>query len=214
MWRLGAPIAALFLLAGCATTGVIRGSVRMPAPPNRTGPTARQSVERLSAPGARTRDVVVFVDRLPEKAMRRVPKPVARPAVIQAHNQFVPHVLPVVRGTTVRFENRDAVYHNTFSVSPAKRFDLGKYRPGESRSVTFDRLGAVNLFCDLHPGSSGFVLVVPNSAYTQPDARGGFALPPLPRGWYKVKFWHPVLGERSRRVEIPKRGDASVELNF
>ena len=82
------------------------------------------------------------------------------------------------------FENRDRIYHSVFSVSTTRRFDLGKYPKGHSRSVTFPKAGVVNVYCDIHSDMAAFVLVTPNHAYAQPAADGGYALPNLPAGKY------------------------------
>ena len=120
----------------------------------------------------------------------------------------------VTVGSTVRFANRDRVYHNVFSVSPAKRFDIGKYAPHQMRQVTFDTPGVVELFCGIDPSMAGFVFVVPHQVFTRPDATGAFLLPKLPRGSYILKAWHPSLGRVSRKVEMPKKGDLVVTLHF
>ena len=102
----------------------------------------------------------------------------------------------------------------SFSVSPAKRFDIGKYAPSQMRQVTFDTPGVVELFCDIDPSMAGFVFVLPHRVFTRPDASGAFTLPKLPRGNYILKAWHPSLGRLSRKVEMPKKGDLVVTLHF
>jgi hypothetical protein len=108
----------------------------------------------------------------------------------------------------------DPIYHNVFSPSPLKRFDLGKYPRGESRAVTFNRPGVVNVFCDIHSDMEAFVLVLPHHAFTQPDADGRYALPALPPGHYVVRAWHPDLQEIRREVDVPESGDLQVDLSF
>jgi hypothetical protein len=95
-----------------------------------------------------------------------------------------------------------------------KRFDLGKYGRGKSKSVRFTKAGVVNVFCDIHSDMAGFILVVPNRAFTQPDADGKFALPILPPGTYTVVAWHPDLKPVRRTVQIPETGDVAVDLSF
>jgi hypothetical protein len=123
-------------------------------------------------------------------------------------------VIVVAVGQAVEFENRDSIYHNVFSVSPTKRFDVGKIPPGGNRRVTFDRPGVLGLYCDLHPEEAGFVMVLPSPAWARPDRAGNFVLPPLPAGEYTVTTWHPTLGERRRKVALPGQGGATVELRF
>jgi len=132
----------------------------------------------------------------------------------QERLRFVPSVLPARVGTTIRFQNRDRVYHNVFSVSQARRFDLGKYPPGEAHSVTFDQPGTVQLLCDIHPDETGWVVVLPHRWFTQPDRAGAFKLAWLPAGHYTLRMWHPRLGEKTRIVNVPKQGNVRVRLSF
>ena len=206
-------LALLLLLPGCATTGAIRGTLVMPAPEAKTGGVSASPTGVLSPAPERVTDAVIYLEPAPVAGQERAPA-VAEPMVAQVNHGFVPRVLPVVTGTTVRFENHDAIYHNVFSVSPAKRFDVGKYAPHEKRRVTFDRPGVVELFCDIDPAMAGFVLVVPHRIFTQPDATGAFALPQVPRGAYTLEIWHPGLGRASRKVEMPSKGDLNVTLRF
>ena len=80
--------------------------------------------------------------------------------------------------------------------------------------VVFDRAGVTNLHCDIHPDEIGFVVVVPNRAYARPDSLGRFSLPSLPAGSYRLRAWHPHLGEVRANTEIPRGGNASVTLTF
>jgi len=134
--------------------------------------------------------------------------------IITRGDTFVPRVLAVSAGAAVEFRNPDGVYHNTFSISRSKRFDLGKLAPGASRSVTFDKPGIVNLYCDLHPNATGFVLVLPTAVFAHADASGTFALPALPQGTYTVTAWHPRFGERRARVNLDGATDVSISLRF
>ena len=123
-------------------------------------------------------------------------------------------MLAVARGTSVEFQNLDRVYHNAFSVSVAKRFDLGKYPPGTRDTVLFDRAGAINLHCDIHPDMVGFVVVLPNHVFCHPDSMGAYQLPSLPGGRYSVRVWHPHRGELRRDVVVPRHGDVDLTLVY
>jgi len=204
---LGWVLIALVVTSPCASGGVIRGKLRLPPASAAIGPTS-------AAIQGGPEDAVVYIEGLPEKVERKLSRKVDRPKIVLAGHRFTPRVLPVAMGTTVRFQNQDRVYHNTFSVSPTRRFDLGKYAPGRSKRVTFDRVGVVNLYCDIHPTMAGFVVVLPHRVFTQPGRSGDFAFPKLPPGTYTVKVWHPRLGERSREVEIPRRGNVTLRLSF
>jgi hypothetical protein len=157
---------------------------------------------------------------VPEKVEKKLssrgwfaPKP-RSPRIVQQDLRFAPRVLAAVAGTAVEFRNLDRVFHSTFSVSAANRFDLGKYAPGHRDTVLFDQPGVVNLHCDIHPDENGFVVVVPNHAYARPDSFGRFDLKKLPPGRYTANAWHPRLGESSAAFEVPKRGNVALQLVF
>ncbi len=163
-------------------------------------------------------DVVLFLDRMPAPR----PKPRSRAAAPPGHPParvtidaagFTPRVQAVTRGDTVWFVNKDQRFHNAFSVSPVRKFDLGMLAPGAARRVMFDRTGAVRVFCNLHADSSSYVYVVPNAQWTRPDGRGAFELPPLPPGSYQLRAWHPRFGERRWTVQLPRTGIA-LDLGF
>ncbi len=118
------------------------------------------------------------------------------PAVRQSDESFVPHVLAIVQGTSVEFPNDDDVFHNVFSLSHAKQFDLGRYPRGSSRSVTFNRTGIVQVFCHIHSDMSAAVLVLQNPFFARPDAAGRFTIDDVPPGDYTVVGWH----ERAKPV--------------
>jgi plastocyanin len=170
-------------------------------------------------------EAVVWVESVPEKTEERLagrhqgffgkrlaPRPVAR--MVQHRHAFAPRVLVVTAGDSVEFRNRDEVYHNVFSVSPANPFDLHPCAPGSRQIVTFPQAGVVVLNCELHPEERAYVVVVPNHAFTRPDGRGGFALAGLPRGSYELCAWHPRHGVIRQAFEVPAHGDALVSLAF
>jgi plastocyanin len=207
--------------AAPASAGVIRGSIRTPgtstpAPAMNAYPGRAGALPGRSAPvRGRVTDAVIYVARIPaaaESGLARAPR--ERAQLAQSQEAFVPRVVVVPRGRSVDFPNRDPIYHNVFSLSPTKRFDLGKYRQGQSKAVLFDRTGLVKVYCDLHAEMEAFVLVVPNHAFAQPGSDGAFELPDLPAGGYELRAWHPDLHEIVRTVQIPAGGDASVELSF
>jgi hypothetical protein len=153
---------------------------------------------------------VIWVESVPAGADPHSPGP--PPRLAQKDQSFVPRVLPVAVGTAVEFPNLDAIFHNVFSLSPVKRFDLGKYPRGQSRRVTFDRPGLVNVYCEIHSDMEGFILILPNHAFTQPDEAGAFRLPPLPAGRYVIRMWHPDRPEIRREVTVPAGGSVTVDL--
>lgn len=131
--------------------------------------------------------------------------------IAQLGETFIPHVLPIQKGTTVEFPNQDPIFHNVFSLSGTKSFDLGRYPKGDSRSVTFDEAGIVPVFCHLHSDMSAIILVLDNPYFAVPGPDGQYRIENIPPGNYTLVAWH----ERSEPVKIPVEviaGD-SVEIN-
>lgn len=132
-------------------------------------------------------NVVVFIDGLTQK-----PAPLAAtPSMRQVKKKFEPRVLVVPLGTTVDFPNEDAVLHNVFSLSTAKPFDLGLFATGTRNTVTFDKLGTVRIYCNIHPEMISDILVVPNNHYVMVDSSGTFTIPGVPAGPCTVRAWFP-----------------------
>jgi plastocyanin len=154
---------------------------------------------------------VVVLEPADGKYPRRTPK---QRIVEQRGRRFAPHVLAVPVGSTVSFPNFDPFFHNVFSLSPARSFDLGIYRSGESREVTFEKEGFVRIGCNLHDNMSAFIAVVkaPHYAVTGPDGR--FRFRNLAPGRYTLRAWteasaHPVSqpidisgGENSTTIDL------------
>lgn len=132
----------------------------------------------------------------------------------QEGKQFVPQTLVVQRGTTVGFPNRDALFHNVFSVTPDNSFDLGSYRQGESKSVRLTKAGVVSVYCNLHPQMVGYVLVVPGPHYVQAGPDGFFKLPKVPAGTYRLVAWAPNAKPVSTEIEIRDGQATTVELEL
>jgi plastocyanin len=166
---------------------------------------------RGGAAAENVRDVVVSVHGVPAAAGR--PARSERPTLTQKDQSFQPRVLGVPVGGSVEFPNLDPIFHNVFSYSKAKRFDLGKYGQGKSESVTFDKPGLVKVFCEIHSNMSAYIYVVDSPYVIQPDARGEFAFPGLPNGTYELQMWHPERGTRREQVTVTDSG-TRVELAF
>jgi plastocyanin len=124
--------------------------------------------------------------------------------IAQKDLTFVPALLPIRVGTKVEFPNLDDTYHNIFSYSPAKRFDLGRYRPDERPipAQTFDKQGLVTLRCDIHDHMRGLILVLNTSYFVMTDTNGHFRLSGLPAGRYTLKAWIDSRTTREKPVEL------------
>lgn len=130
----------------------------------------------------------------------------------QRNERFVPHVLAVMVGTVVEFPNSDLTYHNVFSLSRAKRFDLGRYAAGKSKGVRMDRTGVVRVFCDIHSHMSAFVLVFNHPFFDVTDVDGRFELPALAAGTYNVVGWYEGEARISRPVTVQPNNWTEVDL--
>jgi len=135
--------------------------------------------------------------------------PTKNPQLDQQDLMFRPLVLPVVVGTAVDFPNNDEVFHNVFSYSRAKEFDLGRYPKGQRRRVVFDELGVVNVYCDIHAYMYATVLVLDNPFFTVPDDDGNYFIPSVPPGTYKLAFWYGRKKIESKTVTISP-GEATI----
>jgi Carboxypeptidase regulatory-like domain len=122
--------------------------------------------------------------------------------------------LPIRVGTTVEFPNLDDTYHNIFSYSPAKRFDLGRYRPEERPipSVVFDKPGLVTLRCEIHEHMRGLILVLDTPYFILTDADGRFRLSGVPSGHYTLKAWIDSKTTRQQPVELKSGATAHVDF--
>ncbi len=144
------------------------------------------------------------------------PAPASLPTqqVGQKDMAFVPTLLPVQTGTRVEFPNYDDTYHNIFSYSPVKRFDLGRYRPDERPipSVLFDNPGLVVLRCDIHEHMRGLILVLSTPHFVMTDPDGRYRLTGLPAGRYVLKAWLDSRTTLERPVEL--RADATLHVDF
>ncbi len=201
--------------------GVIRGRVEVP-PMSASSPRARDpyagqasSMPEPRVPARGTpQDAVIYLEVLAPETNATIPAPAAVPRLTQRQQSFEPRVVVVSVGGSVDFPNLDPIYHSVFSVSPAKRFDLGRFGKGKSKSVRFLKPGLVNVYCDIHSNMEGFVLVVPNRAVAQADESGRYVLPELPPGRYMLHAWHPDFPPIRRAVEVPDHGDLDVDLSF
>jgi plastocyanin len=112
------------------------------------------------------------------------------PELIQRNKSFEPHVLVVQVGTVVLFPNKDPLFHNIFSMYDGKRFDLGLYEAGTTRSVRFDRPGVSFLFCNIHAEMSAVVVAVETPYFALSDRSGHIAIPNVPDGRYQLHVWY------------------------
>lgn len=213
---------ALLVSASTAMAGgrVIHGVVHVPPEPasartpNPYPGRASSLQQREIAARGSIADAIVYVESVPSAVDSTLPRSGAAPSMEQRDQAFLPRVIAVPVGGTVAFPNRDPIFHNVFSVSPVKRFDLGRYVKGKSKSVTFNKAGLVNVYCEIHSDMAGFILVTPNRAIARPDTTGRYSLPELPAGQYTVVAWHPDLKTVRRTVQLSDSADVVLDLGF
>jgi plastocyanin len=195
-----------------ARPGAIRGRVdvrRVASPADR-----RPGVAELGSPRARDvpdlRRSVVYLESAPRGAFEAHES--GRAVMDQRNETFVPHVLAVTTGTLVDFPNSDKFYHNVFSLSKPKRFDLGRYPVGRSESVRFDRPGIVRVFCDIHSHMNAFILVFGHPFFAMTDADGRYRIENVPPGTYSIVAWNEGTPSDPKTVTVPEGGSAEVDF--
>lgn len=109
--------------------------------------------------------------------------------MIQKDKEFLPHLLVVPVGSTISFPNTDPFFHDVFSFYNGRRFDLGLYEAGTSRSVRFSREGVSYLFCNIHSEMSAVVITMATPYYAMADPHGAFSIPSVPAGEYRLHVW-------------------------
>ena len=155
------------------------------------------------------KDFIVYIDG----AMTNVAfTPSPKDVITQKDAMFHPHVMPIVVGTEVRWPNKDDIFHNVFSISDAKNFDLGLYKDPEIGKVTFDKAGRVDVFCSIHSQMNCVILVLQNPFFAATDSKGAYRIANIPAGTYKVKAWHERLPGQVKEITIPEDGEVRADF--
>ncbi len=180
---------ALFVIA--TPTGHVSGEVTMTA-----------------ADGTKTNPdrVVVYVTGFTDTA------PEQHAQMHQRDRRFVPNLLAVAQGQTVDFANDDVIWHNVFSVSKARSFDLGMTKKPETKSVTFGKTGVIDVYCNIHPSMVGTIIVLPNHAYAIVDSNGHYNIDDIPPGDYKVFAWSRTSEVKQAPLRIEAGKTATLDF--
>ena len=209
---LAAGMLALVRSEASAQTGAIEGVVTLepPPPPRRTanryagGPTATHQIQPLPAV-AYLRGSIAGAP--PGAGGRRV-------SMVQRDTAFVPAAVVVQVGGTVDFPNLDPFFHNVFSYSSAQRFDLGRYLQPESKSVTLNELGFVDVFYEVHDFMRAVIVVTENAFHSVVGEDGTFRIEGVPEGEYTLAIWHADHETLERTVTVTSGITARVEVEL
>jgi plastocyanin len=125
-----------------------------------------------------------------------------RPQMAQENKRFVPTVLAVQVGDTVTFPNFDPFFHNVFSYSRVKRFDLGRYPEGQSAEVVFDQPGVAQVFCEIHASMRAYIHVLETPYFTVSDEQGRFRITGVPEGDYQLRVWQEGQPDLAQPISI------------
>ena len=208
VFPLSAPAPAVAMQTESA--GVVQGTVEIQrAPPRRRA--QRYSAGRAQAARA--------VQELPAVVfLRGAPQVTAAPGspetISQQDTAFVPALLTVSRGATVAFANEDPFFHNVFSYSQAKCFDLGRFPDGQSKSVTFEETGIVKVYCEVHDFMRAIVLVLDTPYHSLVSEDGSFTIRRVPPGTYEMVAWHADFDEQIIPVTVAGGETATVEVTL
>jgi plastocyanin len=157
-------------------------------------------------------NIAVWIDAIPGKTFDAPSKPAMAD---QKHMTFVPHVLVVLKGTTVQFLNSDPVGHNVYwpSIDRNKKLahNMGTWPEGQQKSFTFNDLGVAPLLCNVHPEMSGYIVVVPTPYFAVTDKDGNFQIKDVPDGSYTLKTWSEAGKPATQSVSV-SGGSASADI--
>jgi hypothetical protein len=205
------------LLPGLLRAGTITGTVRAqgaePAAAGAGGDAYAgrryKFVERLDYD--QLRDFVVYIDQSFPGATFTPP---AMPAIIrQKEASFVPHVLPILVGTTVEWPNMDEIYHNVFCMAETKPFNLGLYSSEQpAKQIVFDKLGQADVFCSIHTKMHCIVLVLANPWFAVADDKGRYVIRNVPAGTYPLRAWHERVPPQTREITVPAEGEVTADF--
>lgn len=161
----------------------------------------------VTAQGARSNADIVISLQAPGLAIA----PPAQPIEIDQKGMlFIPSVVPVVRGTTVRFLNSDPTPHNVFS--PEGKYNLGTWPKGESRDYKFDKPGVYTQLCRVHPEMEAYVVVLDTPYFATSDKAGRFEIKNVPPGKYTLVTWGKRLKKLEQPITVESGKAASVTL--
>jgi len=195
-------VAGMLTHASTAQTATVRGRVQVV---HETKPDEKKDEKKTIETKPRhaaTPSTVVWLTAAPGSGVDLdAPKPGqgANTRLAQKNKSFDPHLLVVPAGSMVEFPNRDPFFHNVFSLFEGKRFDLGLYEAGTTRTVRFDRPGISYIFCNIHPEMSAVVITMGTPLYAIATADGQVSIANVPFGRYILHIWSEGMGPENEK---------------
>jgi plastocyanin len=196
-------------MAGGTVQGALTVEAMKPAParPGYVAPQTKKPVQRPD-----TAPAIVYLERDDEKYPRTRTGETVK--IRQEGYQFRPPMVAVQAGAQVTFPNMDDEFHNVFSYSKAKRFDLGRFRKDEgSPAVLFDKPGVVKIYCEIHQHMRCFVVVLDTPWFATTDAGGKFTLKNVPPGEYWLRVFQPSEKLLQERVTVTDGKTTTINLS-
>jgi plastocyanin len=156
-------------------------------------------------------DAVIYIDNIDGGKFSPPKKSVL---MDQKNLTFIPHVLPVMVGTTVEFLNSDDVLHNVFTPDKcAEKFNLGSWPKGQKKEFTFNQAGCNSvLLCNVHPEMEAYILVVETPYFAVTDKEGKYELKDVPAGEYNLRVWHERLRGKDQTIKVPAKGSVTAAM--
>jgi len=189
-WRVARNLALVLTCSGTLRTHVAGQAIPVATIEGRVGNRPGGRPDRLGC--------VVWVDDIAGE----FPAPKQHAILNQKNMRFIPHILPILVGTTVDFPNSDSFLHNVFSTSPVKQFNLGLYPRGRVPKILFDKPGIVAILCNVHPEMSAYIIVLKTPFFAAPGPEGHFIIPNVPSGSRLVRCWSEDGRTQERRVTL------------
>jgi plastocyanin len=202
LWKARTPLRLALVFAAAFTTRAASAEAAVEGAGTISG--------QVNAPNAKMKaGVVVSLEKV-SGSFRPPAKPVE---MDQKGMTFVPHVLALLRGSTVVFRNSDAVSHNVFTPD-GEKYNLGSWGKGESKTFTFTKTGVYRQLCNIHPEMSAVIVVLDNPFFAVTGDDGKFKIEGVPPGQYAVKAWSEKLPPASTSVTVAANQSADIKIDL
>jgi plastocyanin len=138
------------------------------------------------------------------------------PAVLdQKSCRYVPHVIAVQVGQTLRIRSSDPTMHNVhYNPDHNPPANFGMTTRGAEKDVTFDQQDIFRVKCDVHPWMTAYIGVFDNPFFAVTGDDGAFALKQVPPGRYTLVAWHERLGTQEKQVTVEDGKPLDVTFQY